>query len=462
MRNNLKWHISSFIKLEYISGIVILSLMMGTLIGTLIQKPNIFVDLNFTHFLKPYVMLHRISKNFSTTITLGNSSFIGLKFCSKWTCRVNEGSFPLGAPFIQVNNVCVRNNELIFLSFSPENAEISRKLLSKCCNFSNTKINECDLLDRRSAICHSLALHEMRVSIANNTYDRYPSPILRGRTILLDTAIVGRYHYGHSVSKFIQLAALNETFDQIVINRMGRFPGGFQHGSNENNTREIFDFTVRSLGIPIILTGPNVTCVEDLWMIPNYEQMIFSTSAANRWRSLIKRKFGVSYKKCPPGQAFLLERQEGTLRRIINSDIVDKVASEFGIRHVKRVSISSMNSTIEHIKLFSSFGFLVSSHSSALKTLAFANPNAVVIEVVGEFLGSWRLSPFEVGMKFLNIHYVVSRNHRANRTACGMHCLPPRSDVHAPLIANITLLRKAFRLGLSLQRHACPQQSYTS
>ena len=389
--------------------------------------------------------------------------------CDTWGCRVDHGLTSRGSPFIRMANVCVRKRSIAFLPFASE-AESLRSQMAHCCAHKSQKAlappltdEYCEASRHRDPLCSNLLLYDMKLLVHDNaTVSNPPSPLLPGRTYLLDTAIVGWYQFGHSFTKFVQLAVSDQVFNTIVINRMGRLPGGLHHGMWENHSRTIFDMTVAQQGVPIVLTGDGETCATELWTFPYYERAISSRASGDEWRSLIRRVGLSNNARCPPGRAAFLTRGEGSRRGILNPGLIGSVAAEFGIPRIDLVTINSLNTTAEHAALFSSFGLIISGHSSQLKNVAFAAPHTAVIELNGEHIADYRVSPFEDGVQHIDVHYVVSRHHYANWTACGTACKHPHPtlDRDAPLTLNATLLRDAFKRALAAQHAACPGVLY--
>ena len=447
---------------------LVLFLLLSLVIVSYVIVSDRFLKLQ-TGYFYPIDTFGTLQKNQSSTAFLVTNSTMKFQtehfhmpwsVCSQWRYRVSSGMFSTGAPFIRVHDVCVQDTNIWFLFVSQEEAKGYHDCIAQCCYPSKLQKTHCNRLRIPYALCQNLHLYKMFISALNRTFDDLPSPLISGRTYLLDTAIEMRYQFGHSVSKFVQLYSLNEKFEHIMINRVDRLPGGFHYGFNETNLRNLFDLTVDRLNTSVILAKSNFVCVEELWWVPNYEQMFFSWSVAQQWRTLLNNQYGLRFPKCPPARALFLQRTEGMRRRVINADVIDQLAKELGIT-LERAYIGSHNTTFEHIQLFSSFGFLISTHSSALKALIFASPNAIVIEVVGRYIPEWRASPFQLGTEFLDIHYIVSKGHSANWSSCIGYCHPPEMDRDADLFVNITSLRSALHEAIASQRRICPLLRYS-
>ena len=125
---------------------------------------------------------------------------------------------------------------------------------------------------------------------------------------------------------------------------------------------------------------------------------------------------------------------------------------------------SALNCTVqrattrETAALFSSFGLMISPHSSQLKSLMFASPNAAVVEVGGSHVPLWRPTPFRESMAELGVLFSHSRFHTANLTACGDSCR--RDDKNADLTLDAARLKQALQNALRRQSAVCPSMSY--
>ena len=338
----------------------------------------------------------------------------------------------------------------------------------QCCGTPAARIKErwnpACAIGGGSSICFAQVLYGLDIQIANFTVTNV-SMNVTGRTFLLDTYVKDWYQFGHATSKFAQLWSINERFDNIVMNRNSYWPGNRKgHYSGEEHIGVIFNVTVRDpaavTNTPIILTpSGGFLCVTKFWHAIDPEKMFFSFADGMRWRGLLADKFGIESQQCPPPRAAILQRYEGTsLRGFTNELLIDSVAAEFGIKHVHRVRIGSMNNTRQHTELFSSIGLLFTTHTSQTKNLIFSRPNTAVVELTARFLHG-RISGQSEGLDFLNITYISSKYHNVNVT--GDRCdRPDIADVHCRLTLNATLLRESIASALAIQRRSCPWLMY--
>jgi len=252
-----------------------------------------------------------------------------------------------------------------------------------------------------------------------------------GANFLVDTAIHTRYQYGHTVSRFAQAAVLDASLNvtRFVLTKHHRPPGG----PHELNLQSIYNLTLGASGIPVVFTAGHPFCARELIFIPNYERALWTQQQGQRWRSVVRGALGLTWAECPPPRAVLLTRSAGDVpgrtRSITNPEVLLDVSRQLGIPRIETVSISSVNSTRETAALFSSFGLMISTHSSQLKSLLFAAPNAAVVEIGGTLIAPWRTSPFEENMAELGVHYHMSRFHKP-RVADVLGCRLPQVALH--------------------------------
>ena len=383
----------------------------------------------------------------------------GIAVCDSWGCRVTNGTLAGGAPFVRLRGVCVTEDRIDFLPIDASNAHLlGRELRTACVGATSTA----------ELLCHELLLYNMRVHVSvNATLACPPSPLVRGRTFLLDTAVRPFYQFGHSLSRFVQFHSIHEKFDTIILNRVRRLPGGRGHGYDETHLSAIYNATVRdrAAGATVLSGGTDVLhCVEDLWTLPAYERPFFSAADAEAWRATVRRRGwapaeDTSNPPCPPPRALLLARGELARRGFANAHVLHTVAAELAVAKLNVVAVGSSDSTAAQAAIFRSAGLIISGHSSQLKNLIFARPHTAVVEITGEYVPDGTASPFSEGMDELGVHYVQSRHHWPNLTACGTSCSPGR-DRNAVLTLNATLLRDALLRAITLQRTACPMMRY--
>jgi len=289
---------------------------------------------------------------------------------------------------------------------------------------------------------------------------RQPISWIEGVSFTVDTAIHNFYQYGHAVSRFVQAAVLDASLNvsRFVLSKHHRPPGG----PREQNLEGIYNMTVGASGVPVVFTAGRPLCVRELVHIPDYERGLWTRQQGQRWRSIVSRALELTWAKCPPPRAVLLTRPAsdvpGRIRAITNPHVLHDVARQLGIPRIDNVTIGGANTTRETATFFSSFGLMISTHSSQLKSLLFAAPNAAVVEVVGTFIKPGASSPFEANMAELGVHYHMSRFHTTNLIACRT-CLNG-NDKDSDVTLNATLLLVALADVLQRQKVECPNMRY--
>lgn len=390
--------------------------------------------------------------------------------CVGMGCRLHAGLIPVFGTYFFLEGVCVNATTFVIQPFSAADERQLHHEWQACCSTPNMSATvnkpECHT-PNGDHFCLPLTVWGIDVVIGR-AYDYNASIMLSGRSFLLDTYVRGWYHFGHSVSKFVQLWSLDATFEHVVLNRMALPPGKAEShyvGSSDAHLAHVYNLTVgdkaHSMGAQLHFVGNRKPlCMANVTHVTSAEAVFFNFYAAQRWReNVLHDKLHIPLRPCPPGRAVLLQRYEGTsLRRVTNEDVIEQVAAEFGVPKIERLRLGSLNSTEQQIAAFSSFGLVFTTHTSQLKNLVFAAPNAAVVELSAHFLDD-RVSAFSEGMEYLNVTYETSRSHRVNVTeACN---LPAFKDVHCSLTANATILRKSLAAVLRKQRAACPDLRYT-
>jgi hypothetical protein len=383
-----------------------------------------------------------------------------------------ELSVPSGTPVWRLRDVCISSHSLTLMPRSRAAFADVSFAFAFCCSpdgqalARRSRSGEC-LGQANERFCSNsygspLGLYAWP-SFAFNISDpatRQPHEWAGGVNLLLDTAINGTYQYGHAVSRFVQAAVVDASLNvtRFVFNKHHRPP----RGPRERNLRGIYNMTLGASGLPVVFTAGQPFCARELLYIPDYEKSLWTPEQAQLWRARAGAALALTWPECPPPRAVLLTRPASdagaTRRAITNPHVLRAVASELGIAHVETVTIGSANTTRETAALFASFGLMVSPHSSQLKSLLFASPNAVVVEVGGSHLPLWRPTPFRESMAELGVLFAHSRFHTTNVTACGAVCR--RDDKNADVTLDAVRLKQALENALRRQREACPRLSY--
>jgi hypothetical protein len=397
--------------------------------------------------------------------------------CTGWGCQVSAGKFPQGPPFFRLRRVCIGSNSVTFYPVSEAHEKELRGLLRSCCGVADLSnrstaptppgVREfCLGVDSpypNSLLCNSnLIIYDATLRLATWN-EPLPSVFLPGDSLFLDTAVTGWHQFKHTTGRLIQYAVLGRTFDHLLMTRVDHLPSDGPHGSREGTTaRAIFNITVQphiDAGLTKVhLSGPRgqPVCAETVYSIPNYEKMHFSREQGEQWRSILRERFAVNDASCPPPHAALLKRMpgDGAMRGFANEHIIDKVAAEFGIEKVGRISIGSKNTTAEHVALFSSIGLLITGHSSQLTNLVFASRHTAVVEIIGTHIPWWLESPFQMGMDNIQVHYNLSRNHAVDLVTCGAQCIS--NDKNGVITIDESKFRASLHDVILQQLSPCP------
>jgi hypothetical protein len=82
--------------------------------------------------------------------------------------------------------------------------------------------------------------------------------------------------------------------------------------------------------------------------------------------------YGNIQNSCPPLKAVIIVRSQGNgKRKLIGDNYIKNYLKQYNIS-LEKVTISSQNSSSEQAKIFNSYGLIISSHSSQLANLLFA------------------------------------------------------------------------------------------
>eukprot|EP00123_Amoebidium_parasiticum_P015666 comp23097_c0_seq1/m.37105 comp23097_c0_seq1/g.37105 ORF comp23097_c0_seq1/g.37105 comp23097_c0_seq1/m.37105 type:complete len:558 (-) comp23097_c0_seq1:29-1702(-) len=190
------------------------------------------------------------------------------------------------------------------------------------------------------------------------------------------------------------------------------------------------------------------------------ETTIFTDNQGELWRKFSRENFGkfgyLNVDSCPPPKAVVLQRTEGTGRRmILNYDVVDRVLGRMGIPYTN-ISLSGEDGSDRQIGLFNDFGLMISSHSSQLKNLLWAARNAVVLETRGTPPGYMQPSPFAMGMDGLDVIFHESVGHIPNYASCPEpHGCREVKMYKVDYWLNETIFEESVKRALGIQRERC-------
>ena len=382
---------------------------------------------------------------------------------------VSSTTIRYGIPVIKFHNICLEKDQMVLMVESDAEKSRLESEYADCCALSGSKPPaiwdwhpKCfgdERLSKYSCASSPFGVHKMELNfgLASSVA---PGQWVEGDPLLMELAVTNMYQYGHSISRFVQTAVLDESSNvsHIVINRHHRLPGG----PGEENLEFIYEMTIGQMPQPVLVTGGQRMCARSLLYIPHYERPFWHAEQAEAWRQMVTSRLGYTFPTCPPRpRACLLKRKgnEGSAKRgFSNEALIDAIAAEFGIPYLERVTVGAGNTTAETAALFASCSFLISTHSSQLKSLFFALPNTAVVEVTGTFIPVWATSAFAWGIPELGIHYVTSKMHGTNVTECGQPCA--QIDKNSRVTVNESILRADMGRVMQVQREACPRIEY--
>eukprot|EP01147_Barroeca_monosierra_P002090 gene2090-8000_t len=201
-----------------------------------------------------------------------------------------------------------------------------------------------------------------------------------------------RHHWGHYVEQIAMLHAylllpphrVFSSFQKLIFLKTSEFIGA---------EREMAEIALTPLG-----KAKNKTMSSILFKPLNGDYFTYMTKRttvymgttvlahtreqAEAFRESARNHFGWNISHgCPPQHVVFLRRESRFGRSIRNeiqlANIVHKVTGYWPVVHI----ISDDNTLLEQASLFSSFGILVSSHSSQLLAMIFSHINSAILEV---------------------------------------------------------------------------------
>jgi hypothetical protein len=178
-------------------------------------------------------------------------------------------------------------------------------------------------------------------------------------------------------------------------------------------------------------------------------------------QSFVRREypwFAPTTQSCPPPSAAVLYRSGlgAGLRKILDYNVIDKALRANGIKKYTNITVSQDTTFEESLRLFSSFGILIATHSSQLKLLAFSHPNTIVVELRPKEAADWfGHSVFSEGPDVLGIHYYSSNAHTAAKCPMSEELCQRKGNIYSDIWPNVTVLTEHLRDGLRAQRLHC-------
>ena len=414
-------------------------------------------------------------------------------YCSKpHTCRFDwryDGLIKMlnGTLSTRLGSLCIGSDRVIF-PVADERERVEASCLLNSNYTGNTKL----AVDPRRLPRYFRSARQERIVFWQNdvgaytwmnqgwTIQGWPSPSqlsFAGTSLLLDPC-VGDWQFGHTMTALIKLVLLLEggshvhhivkvqgsgisRWDSRVVNKLlllvSHSYGRIMH---------------RSAGQPYLLEGnslkpePKAQCFQNVVSTSCSERYYRSQVDAAVFQSFIRRHFRwftPTITSCPPASAAVLHREgEGAgLRRILNFDTLERALQANGISSYRNVSVWQGTPFEDAVRLFSSFGLLISTHSSALKLLAFSHPSTIVIEVRPKQSANWYgHSVFSEGPDKLGIHYYAHSNHTSNGCDQKRYMCKEKGHIYSDIWLDGRALTEVIRTGLAAQRSRCSITSF--
>jgi hypothetical protein len=214
-------------------------------------------------------------------------------------------------------------------------------------------------------------------------------------------------------------------------------------------------------GVDLLRTPMHATCFENMVKPICSERYFYSATDVQLLQRFTRKHlphFSPTTDSCPPPKAAVLYRSGlgAGLRKILNYDAISAALKENGIYAYENVTVAQDTPLDESIKIFSSVGLLIASHSSQLKLLAFAHPGTIVIEVRPKESAKWYgHSVFSEGSDTLGVHYYSNSKHAAAPCPSNPDICDQKGNIYSDVWVNKTELSSAIREGLATQRLRC-------
>lgn len=297
----------------------------------------------------------------------------------------------------------------------------------------------------------------------------------RGNAILLDSC-VGAMQFGHAMTVLLKLIIMGETgfFGQHLVHF---FPEGYARWSSNavdtllhflaqteksvSNSRSLVDKPYY-LNSSQLATKPTETLCFRHALTPRCSERYYRSAAdAELVQSFLRRQFpwfAPTTESCPPPVAAVLYRSGlgAGLRKILDYHAVHEALRANGISNYVNITVSQETSLEESVRLFSSFGLLITTHSSQLKLLAFSHPDTVVVELRPKESAKWfGHSVFSEGPDRLGIHYYSHSVHRAADCPMSKEACENKGNIYSDIWPNRTALEYVIGDGLHKQRRRC-------
>jgi len=237
---------------------------------------------------------------------------------------------------------------------------------------------------------------------------------------------VSQHHIGHWAQRMLLFSAIMQYFSPTTFN----FSSSITNASLANviDDHDLYGFvfhdtdsrvtsheeTIFRLGLMAALRTKRHSFINLVYSTPLMNQFVFSDdlklSVKQNVPYFVKRvsftrPFGIfstysgdtqpfrvaAYKmfnltslteRCAPRRVVLLRRED---RKILNTSKIALYLKEKFNKTLEYVTITGRNTSRAQIETFSSFGLMISSHSSQLVNMVFSHPSSVIIEVAPEF-----------------------------------------------------------------------------
>lgn len=399
------------------------------------------------------------------------------------TTSISDLSTPLGS-------LCVGSDRVIFPV-----ADESERVEASCLLHASMKKHNCTgmtsasklAVDPRKLPQYFRAARQDRIVFWQNNIGAYtwmhqgwtiqgwPSPSqlsFAGTSLLLDPCVTD-WQFGHTMTAMIKLVLLLAE-GSSNISHLVKLQGSGASRWDSEVVNGLFRLVDRSYGktrpaeLPFLLQGTSLKpepthaqCFRNVISTSCSERYYRSHADAAAFQSFVRkhfRWFTPTLTSCPTASAVVLHREgEGQgLRRILNFDVLEQALQTNGISSYRNISVWQQTPLKEAIHLFSSFGLLISTHSSALKLLVFSHPSTIVIEVRPKESSNWfGDSVFSRGPDMLGIHYYAHSNHTSNGCDERRYRCKEKHNIYSDIWLDSEALTEVIRKGLAAQRRRC-------
>eukprot|EP00123_Amoebidium_parasiticum_P005668 comp16815_c0_seq1/m.15221 comp16815_c0_seq1/g.15221 ORF comp16815_c0_seq1/g.15221 comp16815_c0_seq1/m.15221 type:complete len:516 (-) comp16815_c0_seq1:568-2115(-) len=381
-------------------------------------------------------------------------------------CGVDRAT---GIKLVIMKDMCIGRDSLVWYADSEQH----RQELNRCCFEPETykltkKVEGCS--DAIKTQCRAtrgkIGGTDLKVTVLTKA-DLHKDAVkyVTGNSFWLHTPTLGE-HFGHLTNRFMQWFVLNTEpgmpkFEQIVSRQF----------RPESPHLKVFADTIMGNNYEghyfadSLDQYPNkMVCMQRAIEIvfEQQELPLFTREQGRRWREFASENFAqYGYKSTNQScegtpNIVVLQRLEGTGKRSIqNYDVIKRVLEKYGLTY-RNVSVGGADGSDRQIGVFNDFSIMITSHSSQLKNLLWAQSNAVVLEARGTPPGYMQPSPFSMGMDPLEVIFHETVGHIPDYSTCPeKHGCRIRKKYKTDYALNETLFAEAFDRALREQRERC-------